>query len=82
LILDEDDDDFSFLPTVADYAHLVGKKYVFEDGDSLEIIQVKRRETGPWITFHTIQGPGIPRKQVMMAEEFMENFGHLFGLED
>jgi hypothetical protein len=64
-----------------DYAELqamVGKKYVFEDGDSIEIVQIKRRDTGPWVTYHVQQGPGIPRKLLMMLDEFHITYGHLF----
>jgi hypothetical protein len=64
-----------------DYVELqamVGKKYVFEDGDSIEIVQIKRRDTGPWVTYHVQQGPGIPRKLVMMLDEFHITYGHLF----
>lgn len=57
---------------------LVGKSFTFDDGDSIEVIQVKRRDTGPWVTYHIIQGSGIPRKMVMSLEEFMNNYGHLF----
>lgn len=67
----------------ADWAErLLGKKHIFEDGDSIEVVQVKRRDTGPWITYHIQQGPGIPRKMVMMADEFNQTYGHLFGLSD
>ena len=61
---------------------LLGKSYTFEDGDKIEVIQIKRRDTGPWVTYHITQGPGIPRKMVMEAEEFNQNYGHLFGIED
>ena len=57
---------------------MVGQKYVFEDGDSIEIVQIKRRETGPWVTYHVQQGPGIPRKLLMMLDEFHVTYGHLF----
>lgn len=70
------------LPKVEDFAHLVGKIFTFEDGDSLEIVQVKRRDDGAWITYHVHQGPGIPRKLVMSAQEFVVTYGHLFGLAD
>lgn len=65
-------------PKAADFAHLVGKSFTFEDGDSIQIIQVKRRDDGPWITYHIQQGPGIPRKLLMSATEFMDTFSHLF----
>jgi hypothetical protein len=57
---------------------MVGKRYQFEDGDSIEIVQIKRRETGPWVTYHVHQGPGIPRKLLMMLDEFKVTYGHLF----
>lgn len=61
---------------------LLGKVHVFDDGDKLEIVQVKRRDTGPWVTYHVYQGPGIPRKMVMQVDEFDVTYGHLFGLRD
>jgi hypothetical protein len=70
------------LPKVEDYQHLVGEIYTFEDGDSIEVVQVKRREEGAWITYHIHQGPGIPRKLVMFAPEFISNYGHLFGVTE
>lgn len=70
------------IPNIEDYKHLLGKTYSFEDGDSLEIIQIKRRDDGPWITYNVQQGPGIPRKLVMFAPEFVNMYGHLFGLTD
>lgn len=59
---------------------LVGKKYIFEDGDSLEVIQVKSRdEDTHLITYLVQQGPGIPRKLVMLLPEFIGTYGYLFG---
>lgn len=69
------------IPKAASYAHLVGKVHTFEDGDRIEIIQVKQRDDGPWITYHTFQGPGIPRKYVALAVDFLDMYGHLFGEE-
>ena len=60
---------------------LVGKSYTFEDGNSIEVIQCKVAEPergGTIITYHIIQGPGIPRKLVMSGPEFINTFGHLF----
>jgi len=71
-----DEDEFTqfleaFLP-------LVGKSYVFDDRDKIEIIQIKRRDEGPYVTYHVTQGPGIPRKLVMRIDEFSHTYGHLF----
>lgn len=62
---------------------LVGQSHVFDDGDSITILQIKERDgEQQWVTYYLQQGPGIPRKLVMEAEEFIGTFGHLFGLED
>ena len=62
---------------------LVGKKYTFEDGDTLEVIQVKSRdEDTHLVTYLVHQGPGIPRKLVMEKKEFINTYGHLFGLSE
>lgn len=59
---------------------LVGKKFVFADGDYLEVIQIKNRdEDTQLVTYHVQQGPGIPRKLVMTLTEFIATYGYLFG---
>lgn len=76
-------DDYDPVKDTAEWAEkLLGKIYTFEDGDRIEVVQVKRRDTGPWITYHIYQGPGIPRKLLMTAEEFEVTYGHLFGLRE
>lgn len=69
----------------SDLNKLIGQKYTFEDGDSIEVIQVKWRSEDPvdlLVTVHIQQGPGIPRKLVLHSVDFRNNYGHLFGLED
>lgn len=62
---------------------LIGKRYVFADGDYLEVIQIKSRsEDINLVTYLVQQGPGIPRKLVMEYVEFIGTYGHLFGLGD
>ena len=62
--------------------NLVGKKHVFPDGDSIEVIQIKNRDEGVrLVTYHLQQGPGIPRKLVMELTEFITTYGHLFSPE-
>ena len=59
---------------------LVGKKYIFADNDSLEILQIRSRdEDTHLVTYHVQQGPGIPRKLVMELKEFLGTYGYLFG---
>lgn len=57
---------------------LVGKIFKFDDGDSIEVIQVKRRDEGPAVTYHIIQSGGLPRKLILSLPEFLETYGHLF----
>ena len=59
---------------------LIGKTHVFEDGDSLEIVQIKwRGDENFLVSYRVQQGPGIPRKLVMSLEEFIATYGYLFG---
>ncbi len=79
----EEEDDYDPVKDTAEWAEkLLGKSYTFEDGDRIEVVQIKRRDTGPWITYHIYQGPGIPRKLLMTADEFDVTYGHLFGLRE
>jgi hypothetical protein len=80
---DEEESDYDPVKDTAEWAEkLLGKSYTFEDGDRIEVVQVKRRDIGPWITYHIYLCPGIPRKLLMTAEEFEVTYGHLFGLRD
>jgi len=79
----EEENDYDPIKDTAEWAEkLLGKIYTFEDGDRIEVVQIKRRDTGPWITYHIYQGPGIPRKLLMTADEFDITYGHLFGLRE
>ena len=61
---------------------LVGKSHVFEDGDSITVIQIKVRDGNiPWVTYHIQQGPGVARKLVMQLDQFVNEYGHLFGVK-
>jgi hypothetical protein len=60
---------------------IVGKIFTFEDDVKIEVIQIKQRDDGPWVTFH-VHGKSIPRKTVMPLEEFLNHYGHLFDLRD
>lgn len=61
---------------------LVGKSYVFEDGNSIKIIQVKLRDGNIlWVTYETAMGPNLPRKYVIPITEFMDHYGHLFNIK-
>ncbi|MFY8211767.1 MAG: hypothetical protein ACOVLB_03795 [Candidatus Nanopelagicus sp.] len=63
---------------------LVGKYYAFEDGNRIEVIQVKDRgEEILLVTYMISYGAGIPRKLVMPMSEFMGTYRHLFpGIEE
>lgn len=63
--------------------NIVGMKHQFEDGDSIEVIQLKsRNDEIHLVTYHIQQGPGIPRKLVMELNEFIDTYGHLFEVEE
>lgn len=64
---------------INDYQWLVGESYTFEDGDRIEVLQIKERsEEDILVHFYTYQGPGIPRKLVMGIQAFLDSYGHLF----
>lgn len=57
----------------------VGRIYTFDDGNSIKIKEIKRRdENSYWVKYEIKTGPGIPRQHAMIWEEFKNNFGHLF----
>lgn len=59
--------------------YLIGQTYKFEDGDSIQVLQIKRRsEDIALVSYYVQQGPGIPRKLVMELQEFLDTYGHLF----
>jgi len=61
---------------------LLGKKYIFEDNNYIEVIQIKSGEfngENTQIVTYNIGSPrGVPRKLVMEINQFISNFGHLF----
>jgi len=57
----------------------VGKSFTFEDGNSITVIQIKRRdEEQYWVTYQTVTGPGVPARFVLEWNQFKEHYGHLF----
>lgn len=60
----------------------VGRRFTFEDGRSLKIIQVKYRDLGqgpePWVTCEIDYNNSFPRRQVIAESDFIGRFGHLF----
>ena len=60
---------------------LVGQSYVFEDGNKIEIIQVKKtdEDRGAYlVTYHVTRGSSIPQKLVLPVKEFLSYYSHLF----
>lgn len=60
---------------------LVGQSYTFEDGQKIEIKEVKEADEslgGPRVFYYIYTGPGIPRKLVMPLTEFLGHYSHLF----
>lgn len=63
---------------------LVGKYYAFEDGNRIDIIQVKKtdEDRGDYlVTYHVTRGPSIPQKLVLPIAEFLSYYSHLFEAE-
>lgn len=61
---------------------IIGLNHTFDDGDSITVMQIKMRDGNiPWVTYQIQQGPGIPRKLVMQLDEFVNMYGHLFGVK-
>jgi len=62
---------------------LVGKTYTFDDGQLIEVVQIKGREVDGihtlYITYQTSHPRGLPRKLVMSEKQFIAEYGHLFG---
>jgi len=62
-----------------DLQNLINKSFVFEDGATITVTQIKLRDEGIyWVTYMTKTGPGIPVRYVMSAEEFINTYGYLF----
>lgn len=62
---------------------LIGKEYTFEDGNRLEVVQMKKRDEGKILVTYNIHSThGIPKKLVMNLSEFLGMYGHLFGLNE
>lgn len=60
--------------------NLTGKSYSFDDGSSIEVIQLKDREDGTWVHYFIRMHDSVPRKLIMRLDEFVKTYGHLFGL--
>ncbi len=57
----------------------VGKVYEFDDGNSITILQIKRRdEEQYWVTYQIVTGPGLPARFVLEWMQFKDHYGHLF----
>ena len=57
----------------------VGESFTFEDGNSITILQIKRRdEEQYWVTYQVVTGPGVPARFVLEWNQFKDHYGHLF----
>jgi hypothetical protein len=68
------------------HEELIGKSYTFEDGNIIEIVQIKHREidgsSTPCVTYQIHQGNNLPRKLILSLNDFLGSFGHLFGYDN
>lgn len=57
----------------------VGESFTFEDGNSITILQIKRRDEDQyWVTYQVVTGPGVPARFVLEWNQFKDHYGHLF----
>ena len=60
-------------------SRIVGKTYTFDDGNSITVVQIKRRDEDQfWVTYSVSTGPGVPAKFVLEYNQFKDHYGHLF----
>jgi hypothetical protein len=57
--------------------HLIGKFATYENQE-IEVTDVKRRESGQWVTYQFNHVTAIPRRMCMPLDEFEDEFGFLF----
>ena len=62
----------------SEFEQFVGKKFAFDDGATMTIIQVKRRDDGNWVTWEAKFPNSLPRRTTQPEREFLENYSHLF----
>lgn len=68
---------------ISGYENLVGQRHTFSDGDWIEVKHIKWRGDDDFLVGYFVQqGPGIPRNLVQSLNEFLGNYGHLFGVDD
>lgn len=56
----------------------VGRIYNFDDGASLKVVQVKRRDDGFWVTYETRWPGHLEKRHTTPEPEFISQFAHLF----
>lgn len=62
----------------SDYSNLPGNEYEFSDGVKLRVIQIKQRDTGPWVTYEHVYQGALPKRFTQKLGEFLDTYGHLF----
>jgi hypothetical protein len=62
----------------SEFEQFVGRKFQFDDGAEITIIQIKRRDDGFWVTYETMFNRALPRRLQLPEREFIDQFGHLF----
>ena len=58
-----------------DGSEWVGLSTVLQDGAVLKVVQVKMRETGPWVSYTITYHAALPRKLVMPYGQFAQIYG-------
>jgi hypothetical protein len=55
-----------------------GRTHDFGDGTLLRVVDVKWRETGPWVTYETVSPAALPKRFSLKLADFTSQYGHLF----
>jgi hypothetical protein len=61
--------------------NLAGRSYTFEDGNVIEILQIKNTDEDKGnqiVTYMAHRSGCIPQKYILTISEFTSQFGHLF----
>jgi hypothetical protein len=64
-----------------DYSVLAGKEHRFPDNIVMRIVHVKQRHDGKYVMYENDYGNSLPRRFLMRADLFVEEYGHLFNFK-
>lgn len=66
---------------IADYKHIVGQTYNFEDGSYIRVTDLREREAGVSVLCEISHMGSMSRRAVFLLNEFIEHYKHLFNFD-